>query len=61
MHPAGGAGWLEKEARRLKLTTLNNPVDIGVRVEVPATVMKELTDAIYEAKLIFYSKSLMIR
>mgnify|MGYP001565732605 FL=1 len=52
----GGAGWLEKEARRLKLTTLNNPVDIGVRVEVPATVMKELTDAIYEAKLIFYSK-----
>lgn len=51
-----GASWLEKEAKRLKLTTINNPVDIGVRVEVPATVMKELTDATYEAKLIYYSK-----
>src|SRR4030066_962098 len=51
-----GASWLEKEAKRLKLTTINNPVDIGVRVEVPATVLKELTDATYEAKLIYYSK-----
>lgn len=51
-----GASWLEKEAKRLKLTTINNPVDIGVRVEVPATVTKELTDATYEAKLIYYSK-----
>ena len=51
-----GASWLEKEAKRLKLTTINNPVDIGVRVEVPATVLKELTDVTYEAKLIYYSK-----
>ncbi|MBI5181244.1 MAG: NAD(P)/FAD-dependent oxidoreductase [Nitrospirae bacterium] len=51
-----GASWLEKEAKRLKLATINNPVDIGVRVEVPATVLKELTDATYEAKLIYYSK-----
>ncbi len=51
-----GASWLEKEAKKLKLATINNPVDIGVRVEVPATVLKELTDATYEAKLIYYSK-----
>ena len=51
-----GAQWLEKESRRLGLTTLTNPVDIGVRIEAPAPVMKNLTDVAYEAKLVFYSK-----
>jgi uncharacterized FAD-dependent dehydrogenase len=35
--------WLEGESKRLKLTLLKNPVDIGVRVEVPATVLEPLT------------------
>ncbi|MHB1125580.1 MAG: NAD(P)/FAD-dependent oxidoreductase [Bacillota bacterium] len=52
-----GSEWLAKEAIRLELTTAVNPVDIGVRVELPAPVMEYLTDAIYESKLIFYSKS----
>lgn len=52
----GGSQWLEKESRRLGLTTLTNPVDIGVRVEAPAPVMKPLTDIAYEAKLVFYSR-----
>ena len=43
-----GADWLYHEAERLKLTMHNNPVDIGVRVEVPYGVMKELTDVLYE-------------
>jgi len=51
-----GSQWLEAESRRLKLATLKNPVDIGVRVEVPAPVLERLTDAAYEPKLIFYSK-----
>ncbi|HAZ22721.1 MAG TPA: FAD-dependent oxidoreductase, partial [Firmicutes bacterium] len=34
-----------------------NPVDIGVRVEVPAEVMTHLTDVIYESKFVFYSQS----
>jgi len=50
------AKWLESESRRLKLTLLKNPVDIGVRVEVPATVLESLTSITYEPKLIFYSK-----
>lgn len=50
------AKWLESEARRLKLTLLKNPVDIGVRVEVPAPVLEPLTRVVYEPKLIFYSK-----
>jgi len=52
-----GADWLSLEAKRLNLTMHNNPVDIGVRVEVPLTVMEELTNVLYEAKLEFLSKS----
>jgi uncharacterized FAD-dependent dehydrogenase len=52
-----GADWLAKEADRLKLTMHSNPVDVGVRVEVPATVMDELTNVLYESKLEFQSKS----
>ncbi|MEW5953082.1 MAG: NAD(P)/FAD-dependent oxidoreductase [Bacillota bacterium] len=52
-----GAEWLTKEAGRLGLKTANNPVDIGVRVEVPASVMEPLTKVFYEAKFIYYSKT----
>jgi len=34
-----GANWLANEARRLKIQTKYQPIDIGVRVEVPAIVM----------------------
>jgi len=52
-----GADWLSKEAKRLNLTTHNNPVDVGIRVEVPVAVMEELVSVLYEAKLEFLSKS----
>jgi uncharacterized FAD-dependent dehydrogenase len=52
-----GADWLAKEAERLKLTMHSNPVDVGVRVEVPAAVMAPLTDVLYESKLEFLSRS----
>jgi len=52
-----GADWLSKEANQLNLTVHNNPVDVGVRVEVPVAVMEELTDVLYEVKLEFLSKS----
>lgn len=52
-----GAEWLAREAERLGLDMAVNPVDIGVRVELPAAVMEHLTDVIYESKLIYYSKS----
>jgi uncharacterized FAD-dependent dehydrogenase len=51
-----GADWLAAEARRLGLGLVNNAVDIGVRVEVPAAVMEPLTDPLYEAKLLYHSK-----
>lgn len=52
-----GADWLSREAARLKLTMHNNPIDVGVRVEVPAAVLKGLTDTLYEVKLEYLSKS----
>jgi len=52
-----GADWLSLEAKRLNLTMHNNPVDIGVRVEVPLAVMEELSNVLYEAKLEFLFKS----
>lgn len=52
-----GAEWLQSEGQALGLKTFSNPVDIGIRVEVQASVMEELTDVLYEPKLIYYSKS----
>lgn len=49
------AEWLSKEAQRLNITTTINPVDIGVRVELPAAIMKELTDVVYESKFVYHS------
>lgn len=52
-----GSRWLEQEAKRLRLTLLKNPVDIGVRIEVPASVLEHLTEITYEPKLIFHSRT----
>ncbi|NME95166.1 FAD-dependent oxidoreductase [Clostridium cochlearium] len=51
----GGAEWLSEEAKNLGLKTTNNAVDIGVRVEVPNSIMDHLTKDLYEAKLVYYS------
>ncbi len=51
-----GALWLERQASALGLTLLKNPVDIGVRVELPAKVLEPLTEVIYEPKLIFHTR-----
>lgn len=50
-----GSEWFAKEAQRLGLNACANPVDIGVRVEVPAAVLSHLTDVVYESKLVYYS------
>lgn len=52
-----GAGWMKEQAESLGLQTHTSPVDIGVRVELPAAVLKEITDLTYEAKFVYYSKT----
>jgi uncharacterized FAD-dependent dehydrogenase len=50
-----GADWLAREAERLNLTVKSNPVDVGVRIEVPSAVTEELTSILYESKLEYFS------
>ena len=52
-----GSAWMFDEAHELGLKMINNPVDIGLRVEVPSIVMEPLTSVLYESKLLYYSKS----
>jgi hypothetical protein len=51
----GGAQWLSEQANKLALKTANNEIDIGVRVEVPNSIMDHLTRELYEAKLVYYA------
>jgi uncharacterized protein len=52
-----GNEWLSNQAERFpSLQTESNYIDIGVRVEIPAPVMADIAEALYEPKLVYYSK-----
>ena len=51
-----GAEWFSEVCKGLHLPLLNNQVDLGVRVELPALIFKEITDAMYEAKLKYMTR-----
>jgi hypothetical protein len=46
----GGAQWLAKKCMQLGIPTQHQPLDVGLRVEVPAEIMKEVTDAFWDPK-----------
>ncbi len=48
-----GANWLETWAREYGLSVAENSkaIDVGVRVEVPASIMDDITSTIYDPKL----------
>ncbi len=50
-----GAGWLADQTKKLNIRTENNEVDIGVRVEVPNSILDHLTRELYEPKLVYFS------
>ena len=52
-----GSQWLLTESRRLGLSLRQNPVDVGVRVEVAAPVLEELTSVLYESKLEMFTRA----
>jgi uncharacterized FAD-dependent dehydrogenase len=52
-----GAGWMKSQADALNLPSVHSPVDIGLRIETPAPIVEPLTKEVYEAKLIYYSKT----
>lgn len=51
-----GAEWFSNQCKELNIPLLNNQVDIGVRVEIPAKVFEHITDAVYESKLVYRTK-----
>lgn len=51
-----GAEWFADQCKGLGLELLNNQVDIGVRVELPAAVFEPITDVVYESKLVYRTK-----
>jgi uncharacterized FAD-dependent dehydrogenase len=51
-----GAEWFSSQCRNLGLSLINNQVDIGVRVELPAIVFKHITDVVYESKFLYRTK-----
>ena len=48
-----GSKWMEQVCHELNIGTKSNRVDIGVRVELPAEVFSELTDELYESKIVY--------
>lgn len=52
-----GSDWLQQECNYHKINTKVGIVDIGVRVETRNEIMKELNEAMYESKLIYYTPS----
>jgi uncharacterized FAD-dependent dehydrogenase len=51
-----GAEWFSEQCKALGLSLINNQVDIGVRVELPATVFEHITDVVYESKFLYRTK-----
>lgn len=48
-----GSDWLEKWVKKYKIDVAENSkaIDVGVRVEVPASIMDDITSTIYDPKL----------
>ena len=51
-----GAEWFATQCKDLGIKLINNQVDIGVRVELPAKVFEHITNVVYESKLIYRTK-----
>ena len=48
-----GSKWMESVCESLSIPTRSNRVDIGVRVELPAEIWSNLTDQLYESKIVY--------
>jgi len=53
----GGAQWLKRISEKLEINNKNVNVDVGVRVEIPFEVTRDLTDKIYEFKIKYITPS----
>jgi len=51
----GGADWFHEIAREIGLAARHGPIDVGVRVEVPAIVMEPITSINHDPKFHIYT------
>lgn len=51
-----GAEWFSNQCKSHNIPLINNQIDIGVRVELPAEIFEDITDSVYEAKLKYRTK-----
>ena len=48
-----GSKWMSKVCEEMKIPTMSNRVDLGVRVEIPSQIFSHLTDELYESKIVY--------
>ncbi len=48
-----GSKWMEEICHKLDIRTKSNRVDIGVRVEIPSVIFEDITDELYESKIVY--------
>lgn len=51
-----GSKWMEKICDSLHIPTQSSRIDIGVRVEVPYDIFSDMTDALYESKIVYRTR-----
>ena len=51
-----GSKWMETICKELEIETSSNRVDLGVRVELPAEIFSDITDELYESKIVYRTK-----
>ena len=52
-----GSKWMESVCGRLGIPTKSNRVDIGVRVEIPSVIFDDITDELYESKIVYRTET----
>ena len=48
-----GSAWMEEVCHTLGIPTKSNRVDLGVRVELPSVIFDDITDELYEGKIVY--------
>lgn len=51
-----GSKWMKTVCDDLAIPTKSNRVDLGVRVELPAVVFEDITNALYEGKIVYQTQ-----
>ena len=52
-----GSSWLERFCHKNDIALSNSQVDIGVRVELPRVIWEEISQQIYEPKIVYRTKT----